>query len=653
MQSSASEPADTVITQRELDEIIVRTPTVRRLMRATPDGALTINPRISTDLPSFLSSGDPVAALRALPSVATSNDLSAALCIEGAGNEANLFETDGIRIVNPMHMLGFYSAFNPAYYHDITFRPSRHPASTPSLTGGYISAQSLSTFPDSTFSASITSGLIESHGALRLPVGKNWSIAAAARHTYLNLLFPDILTVGSSRLKYGFTDLNASVTGRIGQHTITGNIFANHDDMRLKNRNDGAKDGDFGWRNIAGGIGWAYRDMDATVSLTRYSNSFMMAEGGRAIDLPSSLTQATARFHIGINRLDLSAESNYRYTSGQHNRDNATASSASSLAIHSGEHSAAATWHYQHADRLEIDAGLRLTLYHTPGFTTVSPQPRVDIRYSLRQPSYIYLSLGRYTRFDRLIEESSTGLPADFWTCADNNVRPLTAYSLHAGIGGYITPAGISWTVGAYGRLNSNIYEFAGSILDLASSGYNPVDHLLHGDGYAFGLSAMAMRQTGAVRGRIAYNIGTARNHLDGRGSGTYPAAHDRTHDLNISLAWTPISSLTLALNFIYATGTPYTREQYGYMIGENLICEYFPHNSSRLPDYRRMDIAATWLIHSSPQLNQRLQLSVYNVLGLRNTLFSYTTYSTDNGIERLSSVMNTIIPSLAYTIEF
>ena len=114
-----------------------------------------------------------------------------------------------------------------------------------------------------------------------------------------------------------------------------------------------------------------------------------------------------------------------------------------------------------------------------------------------------------------------------------------------------------------------------------------------------------------------------------------------------------PISSLTLALNFIYATGTPYTREKYGYMIGENLICEYFPHNSSRLPDYRRMDIGATWLIHSSPQLNQRLQLSVYNVLGLRNTLFSYTTYSTDNGIERLSSVMNTIIPSLAYTIEF
>lgn len=104
---------------------------------------------------------------------------------------------------------------------------------------------------------------------------------------------------------------------------------------------------------------------------------------------------------------------------------------------------------------------------------------------------------------------------------------------------------------------------------------------------------------------------------------------------------------------FTHATGTHYTKAKYGYMIGENLICEYFPHNSSRLPSYNRLDLSANWIFLRKGRCRHTLNVSVYNATAARNVLFVYTQYSVDKGIRNLESVMGSVIPSLSYAIEF
>ncbi len=91
---------------------------------------------------------------------------------------------------------------------------------------------------------------------------------------------------------------------------------------------------------------------------------------------------------------------------------------------------------------------------------------------------------------------------------------------------------------------------------------------------------------------------------------------------------------------------------KYGYIIGENLICEYYPHNSSRLPPYKRLDLSFTYQLKSRHLLHE-FNLSVYNALASRNMLFMYNSYSLKDGVEVKKAVMKSVIPSVAYAIKF
>lgn len=638
-------PADTLV-RRQLQEIVVKAPVVRRQIATRIDGSVLISPSADTEMPSFMAGGDPLGAMRSLPTVATAADLRATMNIEGGGTDDNLFTTDGVRVINPLHLLGFYSTFNPAHYSSIVFRASRHPATTPNLTSGYIGG---TTRADTAFSGSATIGLIESHASVRLPISRRLSIAAAVRQTYIDQVFPSLLKLDNDRLTYGFTDLNLNVDATFGQHLLSASLFTNRDRMTLRNDLNGTKDGRFGWRNFAGGINWSYRNLTANIAASRYNNRFALSEGGRDISLPSSLLQLTARFSATVGNGEFEIDANRRLTTGQPRRASATATRHPSESF---DINAAASFAAQPADRLSLRPGLRLSLYTAGGYTTFIPQPRLDLRFATAAYSNLYLAAERLTRFDRLIEESTSGLPTDFWALASRILKPTDVLALHAGFESYLTALNIRYSAGIYGKLIRHATEFGGSIVDLAADNYNPLDDMLTGNGYAIGLNILLSRRFGKVGGNIAYNLGHARNKLNPEDVYT-PAAHDRTHDLNLSLSWYPLPQLTFSAVFVYATGTPYTRERFGYMIGENLICEYFPHNSSRLPDYRRFDLSATFKIAADRRVSHQLQISVYNALGFHNTLFRYTRFSVDAGIEPRESVMKMIIPSVAYTINF
>lgn len=637
--------ADTLV-RRQLQEIVVKAPVVRRQIATRIDGSVLISPSAGAETPSFMAGGDPLGAMRSLPTVATTADLRAAMNIEGGGTGDNLFTTDGVRVVNPLHLLGFYSTFNPAHYSSIEFRASRHPATAPNLTSGYIGGR---TATDTVFSGSATIGIIESHASLRMPINRHLSIAAAARQTYIDQVFPSLLKLDNDRLTYGFTDLNLNVDATLGQNLLSASFFTNRDRMTLRSDLNGAKDGRFGWRNFAAGINWSYRNLTADIATSRYSNRFSLREGGRDISLPSSLLQLTARFAATVGSWEFETDANRRLTTGQPRRTSATAARHPSESF---DINAAASFSAQSTDRLSLRPGLRLSLYTAGGYTTFIPQPRLDLRFATAAYSNLFLAAERLARFDRLVEESTAGLPTDFWTLASPTLKPTDVIALHAGFESYLTALNISYSASIYGKLIRHAAEFGGSIVDLAADNYNPLDNMLTGNGYAIGLNILLSRRFGKVGGNIAYNLGRARNKLNPE-DGNSPAAHDRTHDLNLSLSWYPLQQLTISAAFVYATGTPYTRERFGYMIGENLICEYFPHNSSRLPDYRRLDLSATLKIASIRRISHQLQISVYNALGFSNTLFRFTHYSVDAGIEPRESVMKMIIPSVAYTINF
>lgn len=640
---AAPQSADSISFEaRELETVTVSAAKSRKLMKRGENGELNIDARYLSEQVSFLGGNDPLAIVRTLPSVSTTNDLQASSSVRGGSTGDNLFESDGARIVNPLHMLGLFSAFNPSFYRNYTFSPGRIRAVTPSLTSAYFTADS-GTVPDSIFGGSASVGLIESHAVFRIPFGKRNSLAVGGRQTYLNLLFPEILKLGDSYLKYNFTDLNAAFLSDMGRNGLLRlSVFADADRLKIASDKFGNKYGDLGWKNLAASAIWSRNDVVVSLAFSGYSNSFRMAESGRMIDLLSHLTQTTASFRMPLRNFTLESDVNYRHSSGQNGFGGGD----------SWEYNAAADYRVTLAGSLTLSAGLRLALYGCGTYTKFIPQPRAEVDFAFGNGFGVYGALSRRARFDRLVEETTAGLPADFWTFAGASVKPEDVILAEAGVRGMIPGILVSFNIDSYYRSVRHAGEYVGSLLDLTSPDYNPLEDLLDGTGYSAGLSVSASRQFGNLRGRVNYNLGVSRLRFDRYGDGFFPSAHDRPHDLNISLNWNPISSLTISGCFTHATGTPYTRAKLGYMIGENLICEYYPHNSSRLPDYNRLDLAVAWRF-SSGSVSHTLTASVYNALATENVLFRYQSYSVSEGIQQRESIMKAVIPSLSYSIDF
>lgn len=590
-----------------------------------------------------MGANDPLALVRTLPSVATGNDLQASFPVRGGATADNLFEADGARVMNPIHMLGLFSAFNPSYYRSYIFRPGRMPSTVPSLTSALFSADS-GLEPDTCFSGSATVGLIESHGALRAPIVKNrLSLSVGYRRSYLDAVFPTLLSLGTSTLRYRFTDFNAAVNARVSDKDILRlSFFGNRDRLGLENHHNGSKEGAMGWSNVATAATWRHRDIETVVSYTGLSNTFQLEEGGAQIDQPTYLRRFAARTLIPLGRLTADADIAHCLVSGQNGFGRAS----------SWELNIAADWEQPLSNRLTLTAGLRLAAYVNGSFTAWRPQPRLCFGFDLGHGYAAWLAAGRRVRFDKTVEESTSGLPTDFYICADAAARPHDVWSAELGFSGAVPHTGITFSAEAYYKLIRHEGEFAGSIVDLASPDYNPLADYLDGRGYAAGISLALMRQVGKVRGRLGYNLGMSRARFDRFGDDYMPSAHDRPHDLNLSLNWSVLPPFTVSASFTYASGTPYTRAKYGYMIGENLICEYFPHNSSRLPAYRRLDLSASWVFRSRA-CSHTVNISVYNALASHNVLFRYTSYTLDKGIQQRESVMKAVIPSVAYTITF
>ncbi|MDE6447078.1 MAG: Plug domain-containing protein, partial [Muribaculaceae bacterium] len=186
-----TEPDSVSESWRQLDELVIVSQAPRRLTDPSAEsGAINIDARYMTDHPSLLGSNDAVALLKTLPAVATPNDLQAALSVHGLPPAYTHYESDGVRLINPLHMLGLYSTFNPEVYTGYRFVTSGAGALTPSTGGPLLSAYTADAPADALHGA-MSAGILESHAALAIPVIRDrLSLRVGARQSYLNLLFP-------------------------------------------------------------------------------------------------------------------------------------------------------------------------------------------------------------------------------------------------------------------------------------------------------------------------------------------------------------------------------------------------------------------------------------------------------------------------------
>lgn len=639
--------ADTLTVELSGVEVTQRKP----LKVLTQDGhpAYRLTAEWVDGMPQFMGNADPVRIMQSLPAVATSSELTTGMFIQGCGDSQNRYEIDGAPVINPSHMLGLLSTFNGAHFADYALTPTGHGAASANCIGGQVQAHTPAT-PDTAWHATASVGIISAQASVKAPIvrGSN-TLALSLRQTYIDLLFPTAIKMDHAVLKYGFTDLNATFVQRVGATgTLRANVFFSRDNMHLDDTEYDSS-GRFGWENIVCSAGYDNATASHVVAFTRYHNRFYMREGAMDIRMPSAINVLSYRGKQTFARhWVIAAEATARMVDEQLPlREDRTATSSARSSSFEG--SVAAEWSSRQWGIFSATAGVRATIFCNGGFSRAYPMPRLAMKLRLPNGLTVDASAGLYTQCAHMVKESNTGLPCDFWINASRRFRPQTARAAALSLSGRL-PLDLAFRLEGYYRRMSHLLEYTGSIFNLINRTGSPLDEVATGNGNAYGLSVTLMRVYGPVQGWIGYNIGASKVHIPALDNGYFPANHDRRHDLTATVNWRLSHRLSLAANFVYASGTPYTQAKYGYMIGENLVCEYYPHNSSRLPDYKRLDLSLNWTL-STGRVRQKLNVSLYNALFSKNIIFTYPTYSSDKGLSQSEVGLKTLIPSVSYTI--
>jgi len=184
----------------------------------------------------------------------------------------------------------------------------------------------------------------------------------------------------------------------------------------------------------------------------------------------------------------------------------------------------------------------------------------------------------------------------------------------------------------------------------------NVESQLLFGKGRAYGLELFLKKKTGRFTGWISYTLSRTEIQISGINQGDwYPAKQDQPNNLALVGIYQLSKKWTLSANFVYNTGTPATFPSGKYSVNGQTTFYYTERNAYRMPDYNRLDIAATLEGKKHKKWQSSWVFSLYNAYGRENAYAITFRDNPDNPGETqaLQTSLFRWVPSVTYNFKF
>lgn len=297
-------------------------------------------------------------------------------------------------------------------------------------------------------------------------------------------------------------------------------------------------------------------------------------------------------------------------------------------------------------------------------------EPRFSVAYAMNDRNSVKASYTRMAQYLHLLSNTSSPTPLDVWTPSGPYVEPqlLDQYAL-----GYFRNS----KNGEYSIETEVFYKDVQNRIDyidganlIANNAIEQV--ILNGEARAYGWEFLFRKNTGALTGWLAYTLSRSEQRTPGRDldidngrSGIetginlgewYSTPYDKTHDITLFANYELNKKWSFNANFIYQTGQP-TNYPIGQFQFEGLVVPYFGlRNQERLPDFHRLDIAAT-LRPSNPfgkKFRGEWVFSIYNVYNRMNAASINFRQNQDTGRnEAVRTSIFGIVPAITYNFRF
>ncbi len=310
--------------------------------------------------------------------------------------------------------------------------------------------------------------------------------------------------------------------------------------------------------------------------------------------------------------------------------------------------------------------GFRHNILLLKNYTYFALQPRFFLsnhRAGRHLESTFYLAWGRFFQPLHLLSSSGIGLPRDLWVSATRRVAPIDSWAGHLGWKGFWRQQ-LQVDVKVYYKHMKHLLVFNQGV-STSIDAENWQNHVLRGDGWAYGVDAMLRWERPRWVVGANYSLGKAERRFEDVNRGNpYPYRYDRRHNLNLYFIYKLKRDWTFSAQWIWRSGMAVNLPRQLYAYNQlNLLYSNFPpqfpfvvevpvgekQNDFRMPPYHRLDVSGIWEPENGGKI-QSIAFGVYNAYVRKNPLYYFIQRRPDaSGTLRSKYYRFVLLPIMPY----
>ena len=648
--------------------------------------------------PSFMGELDVIGSLLTLPGVSSVGEGSSGFNVRGGRVDQNLILQNGSLILNPNHLLGFFSSFHPDAVSDFRLYKGQMPIQFGGRGASALEVN-LRRGDMTTHRLKAGIGLTASRIAVEGPIVKEKaSFLVAGRLAYPNYLLPVARAVDVRSSSANFGDLTAVLHYKINpSNSLELNLYGSDDRIVFADifaYDYQTQTANLRWRSIWG---------------TKASSTFLVGYGRYTSQLERPDPFFPEGFRNGMDYYQFkenilwSISSRHQIQAGweaiayltqeEEILDLNLASDATPLLSQEKDQGIENAFYlrdrWKANEKTTITAGLRWSQFfqfnrdttftypadeqpsidnrqdtlisslNSIGETFQGWSPRVALQYKWNKRTSLRASIQQVWQYVHQLSNTAAPTPVDIWQVSNAFVDPLRVRQVSVGISRNFNQNKWESDLDVYYKWLQNQLDYK----DFAELIANPTleTEIVAAQGKSYGTEISLKKRKGRFQGSFSYTWSRTLLKADGPekiNDGEWFAANwDQPHMVQVNfqqkLGRRGINAF--GLNGIFRQGRPFTALVSSYELSNgNISVPHFSNrNEFRIPNYIRVDVSLSFG-KIVKRWNDQLIFSIYNVLGRENAYTIYYLRPERVFVPRpfKLSILGAAFPSVTYNIE-
>lgn len=570
---------------------------------------------------------------------------SSGLFIRGGNADQNLILLDEAIVYNPSHLYGLVSVFNSDVVNNIQVYRDYMPANF----GGRLSSVIVNRMTEGNSKEFHVNGgvsLMSARLSVEGPIVKDkGSFIVAYRRSLLDVFHSKFRLFNPNSVYY---DVNAKANFKLNKdNSIFYSVYLGKDNLLSENSYTN------NWGNLTSTLRWNHIFnsrifLNISAIYSHYSN---------LLDLNADTLSQKSQWSTAVKEATLKADYTYfkspanqikfgisgiyhQFLPGEMYRQRAFEFNISR------EKSFESALYYSQQISLnksfELNYGLRLSMFRDAQEqqnifddqgnrikkdlvkTFINPEPRINFSYLPGPNQRFFITYNRNYQYLQLIQNSALAFSSlEPWIPASVNIKPQ--HSNHFSLGYRYAPLRYVFSANAYYKRLNNQLDLIGHAQIIGNPAIR--SQLRSGNSDAYGMELELNKTEGRFSGTVAYSYSRAFRKIEDINFGNrFVANYDIPNELKITARFELNKQISFQSFFTYATGRPLTLPV-GYYQHDGLNVPIFEgRNTSRFPDYNRLDVSAQYRLQSrigrKRAIGHVISIGAYNLYNQKNPLY-------------------------------